>query len=122
MAIKVKSQTVFVDFDEYEGDTLSMNFAYKESLTGPLINLAGYTAKMDIRVSTDTAPLLTLTSSSGIDLTGLVNNIVVTLTPSQTKTTLGVGDFIYDIEMTDTLTKVNTLISGKIKIKQSVTQ
>jgi hypothetical protein len=121
MAIKIKSQTVFVDFEEYEGDTLLMQFAYKDPL-GVLINLAGYSAKMDVRVSTDTAALLTLTSLDGIDLTGVTNNIVVTLTPSQTKTTLGVGDFVYDIEMTDTQNMVNTLISGKIKIKQSITQ
>jgi hypothetical protein len=121
MAIKIKSQTVKVNFEEYEGDTLTMSFAYKNP-DGTLIDLTGYTAKMDICTEALATPTLTLTDTTGITLGGTPNNIVVVLTPSQTHTTLGVGNFVYDLELTDTLAQVNTLIEGSITIKQSITQ
>lgn len=120
MATKIKSQTVFVDFEEYEGDTLAMVFAWKDS-SGVLTNLAGYSAKMDIKVDTDSPSLLTLTDAGSITLGGTPNNLIVELTPTQTKQ-LGTGSFVYDIEITNSLGKVNTLVSGKITLKQSVTQ
>lgn len=121
MTVKIKSQTARVNFEEYEGDTLIMSFAYKDP-DGVLIDLAGYTAKMNVCTEPLATPLLTLTEINGIVLDGTPNNIVVTITAAQTHTTLGVGDFVYDIELTDTLGKVNTLIEGNIVIQQSVTQ
>lgn len=98
-----------------------MSFNYKDA-NGTPIDLLGYTAKMDICTEALTTPILTLTDTDGITLDGSPNNIVVVLTPAQTHTTLGVGDFVYDLELTDGLGAVNTLIEGTITINQSVTQ
>lgn len=119
--VKVKSATVYVDFEEFEGDTLEMLFNYKNP-DGTQVNLTGYTAKMDIRTAIGAAALITVTQADALVLGGVTNNISIALTPAQTKTTLGVGSFVYDIQLTDTLSKVNTLIAGKIVIKASVTQ
>jgi hypothetical protein len=119
--LKIKSETAYVNFKEFEGDTLKMDFTWTDNLDA-FVDLTGYTARMDIRSSVDDLnSLLSLNNLSGIFLGNAVSNIVLTVTKAQT-IALGVGSFVYDIELTDTVGEVNTLIAGKIVLKQPVTR
>jgi len=121
MAVKVKSSTSIVNFEEFAGDTLEMIFTWKDSL-GAIIDLTAFTARMDIRSKlSDALPQLTLTNTSGITLGNADKNLVAVVNATQT-TTLGKGSYVYDIELTDTAGKVNTLIAGTITLNQSVTR
>jgi hypothetical protein len=61
-------------FTLYQGDT-----------TTPVVNLTGYTATLTIKDSAgDSAPLLTLTSGSGITLGGTAGTITVLQSADQT--------------------------------------
>jgi hypothetical protein len=121
MATKIKSATAYVDYEEFEGDTLEMSFTWKDS-AGDVIDISAYTAAMDIKASSaDVTSLLTLTNGSGITLAATSPNLLVTVTNVQTAT-LGKGKYVYDIELTEPSGKVNTLISGVIVLIRSVTQ
>lgn len=121
MATTISSATINVNFEEYAGNTLQMVFSYKQS-NGTVIDLTGYSARMHVRVSLeDVSPVISLNSGSGILLSSSGNNLVVTISAAQTGT-LGVGSWLYDIELTDSLGKVNTFCYGKIKLKQAVTR
>jgi len=121
MATKIKSATAYIDYEEFEGDTLEMVFTWKDS-AGDVVPLTGYTAKMDIRSSvTDETALLSLNHMNGITLDDISPNLSVLVTDQQTAT-LGKGKYVYDIELTEPSGKVNTLVSGTIVLVQSVTQ
>ena len=120
MATNVKSATAYVNYTEFSGDTLVLNFTYKDE-NGIPVDMTSQTVKMDIKITpTDAVPLLTLTELDGIVLGNAESNIVATVTDTQTLN-LGVADFVYDMEFTDQGGHVNTLISGSITLEQSVT-
>ena len=120
MATKIKSATAYVDYEEFEGDTLEMSFTWKDS-AGDVIDISAYTAKADIKEKiTDVLPLLRLTHTNGIALSDAAPNLVLTVSDVQTAA-LGKGKFVYDIELTEPSGKVNTLVSGNIVLNQSVT-
>jgi hypothetical protein len=117
----ITSETAIVDYEEYEGDTLKMDFTWQDS-AGAFIDLTSHTAKMEVRAKAgDDAALVTLTNSLGITLGNAASNILAQITASQTST-IGKGKFVYDIELTDGNGDVNTLIAGKITLKESVTK
>lgn len=117
----ISSETAIVDYEEYEGDTLSMDYTWQDS-AGAYIDLTSHYAKMDVRSSAwDATALVTLTELSGITLGNATSNLKAKLTAAQTAA-LGGGLFYYDIALTDGLGDVNTLISGKITLKESVTK
>lgn len=121
MAVKIKPATGYVDYEEYEGDTLEMSFNWKDS-DGSYFDLTQYTARMQIKKKdTDPNALVTLTNGDGITLGDGYANLYVLLTKEQTAA-LGKGKYVYDIELTDDSGKVNTLVAGIIVLLQSVTQ
>jgi len=118
---EIPSATAYVNFTEFEGDTLEMAFTWKDSL-GDVVPLSAYTARMEIRKTVvDPDILLALTESSGIVLQDVAFSITATVTDAQTAA-LGFGGYVYDIQLTDTTGKVNTLIAGTITLEPSVTK
>ena len=112
----------------YAGNTIvfQFNWASKSSTNPPVItpiDLTGWTAIMDFKLkATDVTPLLTLTSAlnGGIVLNGSPDNIVTTLTPTQSLS-LGVGKFVTDLKLTDTNGNVYTKASMQYVLLQMVT-
>lgn len=86
-------------------------------ITGTQVNLTGYTARMHVKAAIDDVTPLQIGT---VTLGGSTNNVICELSNAQT-TELGAGKFVYDIEITDTLGKVNTFAIGKIKLKLSAT-
>jgi hypothetical protein len=113
--INIKSQTGIANFEEFVGDTLKIVVNYKSNST-TFVNLTNYSATFQIKTN-KFIPLLTLTSNDNISLGNGANNIIVTVSDQQTKS-LGKGLFLYDLQLTDSLGFVNTLLEGKIVLKQ----
>jgi len=120
MATTVKSQTGYVNYVEYAGDTLVLSFTIKPRNAEP-IDFTSHSAKMDIKLKADDlVPLLTLDSSLGIVLSDGSPNVVATVTSLQTLA-LGPGKYVYDIEFEDLSGHINTYLSGTITLELSVT-
>ena len=116
--LTIASKTVTIDFDEYVGDTLSLVADYRTlpKPGGAQIDLTGSTAQFIVKADkADVTPLIDPLSVP-VTLGDLDNNIKVKLTDEQTSL-LGEGKFFYAVVVTDSLGDVNTLITGKIKLK-----
>lgn len=119
--VVVKSATAYVDFIEFKGDSLDMDFTWADE-NDANVDFTAYTARMQVRASPiDPVVLLTKTEGSGITLGAAESNIFVEITREDT-IALGVGGFVYDIELTAPNGKANTFFSGKLVLNPSVTQ
>ena len=117
--VKIDQTKNTVTAVDYVGDTVTVAASYKDS-GGVLIDLTGYSAKMDIKTRGGTEVLLALTDSSGIVLGGTPNNITITITAAQSAT-LGAGTFASDLVLTTPLSTVNTLFSFNLTLRPRVT-
>lgn len=101
-----------------KGDTWTRSIIY--SIDGVNVNLTGYSAKLQVKASYAGAALLTLTSpASGITLNSN-GNITMTISAAQS-TALGVGVFVYDLQLTAPDTTVATIMAGTMTVKAEVT-
>ena len=118
----VQSQTAYVDYVEFEGDSLDLDLTWKDELDA-IVDFTAYTGKLQIRATpSDVNVLLTKTTGgAGITLGNAVSNILVEITDTDTAT-LGVGKFFYDLELTAPNGKKNTYVAGAITLNQSITQ
>jgi hypothetical protein len=99
---------------------------FKRSLTlrinNRLVNLSGYTARMQVRESYDSpAYLLSLTTASGITLGGSLGTIDLRISDAETSSTRA-GTYVYDLEIISPDSDVTRLIQGKFKVTPEVTR
>ncbi len=112
MPTKIKSETAFISFQEYSGDSLLMEFDYK--IDSILQDLSSYSGCLSIRDSED-IEVINITSSTGLSLSGTSFNISVLLSAVATRT-LGPGEFSYAIKLVSPSLFENTLICGDIEL------
>jgi len=104
-----------------QGADWYINFTYENS-TGTPINLTGYTAAMQLRSEpSDLTAALSLTSSSGITITGTTGLVAVHATATQTGS-LQAGIYYYDLEITSPTAIVTRLVQGQIVVSPQVTR
>lgn len=84
------------------------------------VDLAGSTAKLQVRASLNSAVLLTLTSSSGITIDNTAKTITVVFTAAQIAA-LGVAQAVYSLQMTSSGGIPTQLVSGSIFIESEAT-
>jgi hypothetical protein len=122
--IKIASQTVQVDFEEYLGDTLEITFNWKGADDQP-VNLTGWSAILQVKTEKldDVAIIERSTADGSLVLSDGTEefNIETELTPAET-TGLGLGKKVYDLQLTSPAGKVNTLVIGSITITQDTTR
>lgn len=111
------------DLSIYKGQTLDITFTWRDS-AGALVDLTGYTAKMQVRSApggTQYAELLSTGGTPAITLGGAAGTI--RLQVSATDTTAYTFDrAYYDLEMTVTATGVVTrLLEGQVMAYAQVT-
>lgn len=107
------------DFTIYQGATFSRVLTWKDD-SDNLINLTGYTARMQIRQRVGGDVLTTLTTENGgITLGGAAGTI--TLTISATNTAAITMDGVYDLEMVSGST-VTRLLQGSVTLSKEVTK
>lgn len=115
-----------------QGSTLDFEIQYKDSNNSP-INLTGYSGKMQIRSTIDSAtPIITLSSSLALDGTGLNFSGSNGTTPP---TSGSIGIFIsaassslftfinavYDLEITSG-SRVTRILEGNVRLSKEVTR
>lgn len=104
-----------------QGATLSLTLTYRDS-SDALVNLTGYSARMQVRESVRAADtLLSLTSGSGITLGGAAGTIVLTVSATATAA-LPRGEFVYDLELVSGSGVVTRLIEGSFTVRAEVTR
>ena len=103
-----------------QGSTFNQEFTY--SINDVLVDLTGYTAKMQVREKhTSTTAQLTLTTENGgISLGGALGTFTVNISASDTSA-LFAKDYVYDLELISSGT-VTRIIEGKFIVTPEVTK
>ena len=110
IALAASEATILNDLKIYKGEAPTFSFTMS-----PVVDITGWTISMTVkRKGTDTSALL---SVSGTIVNGPAGTFTVALTTTQTKTTLGVGQFAYDIQRT-TSGSENVLSIGRVSVRQ----
>ncbi len=104
-----------------QGATYTLALSYKDSAGVP-INLTNYTAAMQLRKTVGSATAsLSLTSSSGIVITGATGLLSITITATQSRD-LVPDIYVYDLEITSAAGVVTRLIEGSAVVSAEVTR
>lgn len=110
-----------LDFTIEQGATFNLLLTWK--INTVLVNLTGYTARLQARVDvedTETVLLLT-TENGGITLGGALGTISLDRTATQT-TLLPAGTYVYDLELLAGTGTVTRLVQGELNISPEVTR
>jgi hypothetical protein len=104
-----------------QGATFDRVITWKDS-NGAVINLTGYTAKMQVRTATDaTTSLIELSTTNGrITLGGALGTI--TLNVAAADMNFAGGVYQYDLELTSGAGVVTRLIMGSFTMRAEVTK
>lgn len=87
-----------------------------------LVNLTGYTARLQIRTTAADSgtPVLALTNGAGLTLGGVNGTIIIDITNAQND--FGSKSYVYDLELTDGSSKITRLVEGTITSILKVTK
>ena len=110
------------DFVIEQGATLSKTFVWKDS-TGTIINLSGYTARMQIRQTVSASTIL-------LDLSTLNGRIIITALTGQIRLLVAAADTgaitwqrgKYDLELVSSTGVVTRLLYGEVEVSKEVTR
>ena len=104
-----------------QGATFSQLITYKEA--GVAINLTGYTARMQVRATLESATtVVELTTANGrIALGGTAGTITLTISATDTAA-LASGRGVYDLELVSGSGIVTRLLQGVATISRNVTR
>jgi hypothetical protein len=110
-----------VNFVCPQGSTFNRVLTYK--INSASVNLAGYTAAMQIREKPYSTGYISFlnTENGGISLGGSAGTITLNIAASVTSNFLA-GDYVFDLELTSTNNTVTKLIEGKFNVTPEVTK
>lgn len=101
-----------------QGATWTLNIVYYDYNNVP-VNLTGYTARLQLRSKYDSTAVLTLSTGSGITITGPTGEIAIVGTAVQTEL-IPAGIYVYDLELTSG-SEITRLIQGQMTVRAQVT-
>lgn len=104
-----------------QGATFQKIITWKSD--GALVNLDGYSARMQVRATAEAAsPLIELTTQNGrITLGGSAGTITLTISATDTAA-LTAGRAVYDLELVAANGTVKNLIGGVVTIPRNITR
>jgi hypothetical protein len=104
-----------------QGATYSQVITYKDN--GVAVNLTGYTARMQVRATLESASTLVelTTENSRIALGGTAGTITLTIAAADTAA-LTSGRGVYDLELVSGSGIVTRLLQGAVTISRNVTR
>ena len=105
------------DITAYLGDTLSCAVTWKDA-TGTPVDFTSCTALAQIKTNKSATDVL---ETFTVTLGAADSNIRFGLSPTEV-TTLGIGRWVYDIQLTFPDTTVRTYITGSLRIIQDVSR
>lgn len=104
-----------------QGETFVRVITWRDS-GGALVNLTGYTAKLQLRdPSFGTTAVDEFTESTGLALGGAAGTITWTMTAAETAL-LPVGALAYDLRLTSGSGVVTYLLAGHVTVQKRITQ
>ena len=104
-----------------QGSDWYLTLVYQNS-AGTAINLTGYTANMQLRLTVNSATAaLTLSTASGITITGATGTIAIRATAVQTAA-LTAQNYVYDLEIVSSGGVITRLIQGTLTVSAEVTR
>jgi hypothetical protein len=93
-----------------------------ENPNGTPINITSYTAALQIRsLPSDPTTVLSLSTGSGITITGATGTVAVHATATQTRA-IDEGTYYYDLEITAPTGVVTRLVQGQVVVSAEVTR
>ena len=104
----------------YQGTTFTLAPIWL--IDGAVVNVTGYTAKMQVREAADSSTvIIELSTTNGrIVVSGAAGQFTLTLTDSET-TALTAGNYVYDMNITSSGGVVTKLLQGSFVVLDSVT-
>ncbi len=104
-----------------QGADWFFNVTYEQPAGTP-VNITSYTAALQLRSLPDTpTAVLSLTTGSGITITGASGLVAVHATAAQTGAIVS-GDYYYDLEITSPQEIVTRLVQGQALVNAQVTR
>ena len=107
----------------HQGASWDLTLTWKTGNPSALVNLTGYTARMQIRekaISPNASA--TLTSSNGkIALGGVLGTVALSLSAADTSAIVP-GNYVYDLEMVSPTGYVTRLVEGKARVTPEITR
>lgn len=104
-----------------QGADWFLNVTYEQPAGTP-VNITGYTSALQLRsLPTDTTAVLSLSTGSGITITGSTGLVAVHATAAQTRA-IDEGVYYYDLEITSQGGIVTRLIQGQAYVSAEVTR
>ena len=102
-----------------QGATFELSIVWKDN-EGTPIDISGYSARMQIRKTYDSEPVINLTDGSGITLGGITGSIDISI-DADTTDGLIINRGRYDLEL-ESNGIVTRLIQGTVEISKEVTK
>jgi hypothetical protein len=104
-----------------QGATWSLALTWNDD-DGDPINLTGYTARMQVRITYGAAAtILSLANGSGITLGGAAGTITLSVAATTTAT-VNSGTYVYDLELQSGGGEVTRLVEGTLEVTPEVTR
>jgi hypothetical protein len=111
-----------------QGSTTNFTIIYTDS-TGAPIDLTSYGSKMQIRLTYDTPPIITLSSSlnadgTGLNMTNAASGAIGIYIASCTSSMFNFDTALYDLDIVSgsgPCPVVNRILEGKVKLSREVT-
>jgi hypothetical protein len=104
-----------------QGADWFLNVTYEQPQGTP-VNITGYTSALQLRsLPTDTTAVLSLSTGSGITITGSTGLVAVHATAAQTRA-IDEGVYYYDLEITSQSGIVTRLVQGQAYVSAEVTR
>jgi hypothetical protein len=106
-----------------QGSTLSRTIVWKDPAKKP-IRMAGYTARMKVRASSTSDPILSLTTENGRITLGENNGQIQLYISDEVMATIPEGKYLYDLEMVAPSSDlyVYKLLRGNFVVRPEVTR
>lgn len=119
MATIISNLPQQIDYNIWQGDTWTPGTITATS-NDVAIDFTGWAAKVELRsaISGDVAVTLTSTPAAGITLTSLG---VITMSMTSTQTAVLLGEYKYDLQMTNPSAVVKTYTYGTISVTADTT-
>jgi hypothetical protein len=110
------------NIDVKQGATFQLTITWKDS-AGTAIDLTGYTARAQARLTYDTSTtIFSLTSSSGITLGGAAGTIAIVIAAGTTATLAAPWSGVWDLELVSGAGIVTRLLEGTANVSPEVTR
>jgi hypothetical protein len=107
----------------HQGASWDLTMTWKVGDPPAVVNLTGYTARMQVREKvTSPGTMTSLTTSNGkITLGGAQGTVVLALSATDTGA-LRPGNYVYDLELVSSSGYVTRLVEGKVRVTPEVTR